>query len=377
MLLEEKMRQFFYRLKDKQNLLILVITILFFSSCFRPAEDNANNDTKVGKASVAGANIIVEGGLATVREAYSGSVTLWLQAPVQNIHLNLTNSTVTNWQIVLQNAVPNTLFLNPGAIPYTESQDKLTYTVNLSLVSGNQYNLSFGPADYNTSDSFAYAVLGDIQNAIDSVRDIYQKMNSDTSLRFLIIVGDLVQRGARNEYLEFISKASLLNIPFYGTPGNHDVMSGGADNWYEYFGRCNVFFQFKNTAFSLIDSSYATIDPTVYKWLKGWSSSHSYRVHYFFTHIPPIDPVGIRSGSFRSKNEAYKLLAILAGANVDSTFYGHVHAYHPFSNAGIPAYITGGGGGKPEQFVGFKRHFLKVTVNPAAQTTAVSKVDVD
>lgn len=35
---------------------------------------------------------------------------------------------------------------------------------------------------------------------------------------------------------------------------------------------------------------------------------------------------------------------------VDLTVHGHVHSYYAFANAGIPAFITGGGGAIPERF---------------------------
>ena len=42
-----------------------------------------------------------------------------------------------------------------------------------------------------------------------------------------------------------------------------------------------------------------------------------------------------------------KLLGMLSAAGVDLTLYGHVHTYLEFTNAGIPAYISGGGGAIP------------------------------
>jgi hypothetical protein len=75
-------------------------------------------------------------------------------------------------------------------------------------------------------------------------------------------------------------------------------------------------------------------------------------------HIPPIDPIGVRNGSFASRGEASKLLGSLARAKVDLTVYGHIHSYYQFENAGIPAYISGGGGAIPERFDGIGRHFM-------------------
>jgi hypothetical protein len=94
-------------------------------------------------------------------------------------------------------------------------------------------------------------------------------------------------------------------------------------------------------------------------------------------HIPPLDPIGVRNGAFASRNEAAKLLARLATAGVDLTLYGHIHSYYHFDNAGIPAFISGGGGAIPEKFDNIGRHFLVVDADPSAQTFQVRVVRVD
>src|SRR5690606_20030834 len=124
--------------------------------------------------------------------------------------------------------------------------------------------------------------------------------------------------------------------------------------------------RFKGVAFSLVDSGNASLDPIVYDWLDGWLDRAAGDVHVFGTHFPPIDPVGARAGSFRSRKEAAKLLSRLAAGAVDLTLYGHIHSYYSYENAGIPAYISGGGGALPEKLDGIGRHFLTIDVDPQA-----------
>ena len=66
-----------------------------------------------------------------------------------------------------------------------------------------------------------------------------------------------------------------------------------------------------------------------------------------------------------------------ARANLDLTLYGHVHSYYAFENAGIPAYIVGGGGALPERFDDVGRHFVTVDVGADAGIQRVSLVRVD
>jgi hypothetical protein len=94
-------------------------------------------------------------------------------------------------------------------------------------------------------------------------------------------------------------------------------------------------------------------------------------------HIPPLDPIGVRNGAFASRIEAAKLLGRLAEGHVDLTLYGHIHSYYEFDNAGIPAFISGGGGAIPERFDGIGRHFMLFQADPTRGITAHQIVRVD
>ena len=94
-------------------------------------------------------------------------------------------------------------------------------------------------------------------------------------------------------------------------------------------------------------------------------------------HIPPIDPIGVRNGSWASRSEAAKLLGRLAEGRVDLTLYGHVHSYYEFDNAGIPAFISGGGGAIPERFDRIGRHFMVFEVDAQQGVLRKDVVKVD
>jgi len=103
-------------------------------------------------------------------------------------------------------------------------------------------------------------------------------------------------------------------------------------------------------------------------WLDGWLADGRDQAHVVLTHVPPLDPFGGRYGSFRSAQDARRLLAGLVEGNVDLTLYGHIHTYLRFENAGIPAYISGGGGAQPMKWDGIDRQFLVVTIDPAMRS---------
>jgi hypothetical protein len=94
-------------------------------------------------------------------------------------------------------------------------------------------------------------------------------------------------------------------------------------------------------------------------------------------HIPPLDPVGSRNAAFASRAEASALLAKLAEARVDLTLYGHIHSYYSFENAGIPAFISGGGGAAPERAGNIGRHFVVFEADATQGIVSSELVRVD
>jgi 3',5'-cyclic AMP phosphodiesterase CpdA len=219
--------------------------------------------------------------------------------------------------------------------------------------------------------------MADIQNALPEVHQVFARVNAEPGVRFVIFLGDLTERGKLREYHEAIAQITTLDVPFYATLGNHELYND-AERWRTYFGRYTQHFTFRGVTFSLIDSASATIDPIVYGWLDEWLAEARDRIHVYGSHYPPLDPIGYREGSMASRREAEKLLAKLAAGNVDLTLYGHIHTLHTFDNAGMPAFISGGGGAEPMRLDGIGRHFLVVDVDPAAnEVSAVDVVRVD
>ena len=203
-------------------------------------------------------------------------------------------------------------------------------------------------------------------------------MNADPSIAFVVSAGDLTSQGKALQLERFQRELEKLSVPFFATLGNHELGTSSVP-FHDYFGRADFRFVYRSMQFTFLDSGSATIDPLVYEWLDGWLAEGQSRVHAVIMHIPPIDPIGVRNGSFADRNEAAKLLAKLAGGHVDLTLYGHIHSYYPFSNAGIPAYISGGGGAIPERFDGIGRHYLTIDVDPARGVlqTAIVRIDPD
>ncbi|MFM2417276.1 MAG: hypothetical protein RL385_1999 [Pseudomonadota bacterium] len=219
-------------------------------------------------------------------------------------------------------------------------------------------------------------MLSDIQRAVGDVDEVFARINADPDIRFVVSTGDLGNTGIRAELERFQLALRGLAVPFFTTAGNHE-MGAPPRIFHELFGAFNSHFVFRGVHFSFVDSGNATIDPAVYDRLGVWLEEARDKTHVVCTHVPPLDPVGFRSGAFRSRNEAAKLVAMLGRGAVDALFLGHIHSYYAFSSASIATYISGGGGAVPERFDGIGRHYLRVHASQNGGVHEVALVRID
>jgi 3',5'-cyclic AMP phosphodiesterase CpdA len=286
-----------------------------------------------------------------------------------------------SWTVVVRNVMPEaelsaTVGSEPLLVDALPGPQPTVKTWRVRLPPGSEARLTVAPPLWNQPMPFRFAALADVQEALPRVGDIYRRINADPTLRFIFFSGDLTQRGSVEQLEEFQSRLQESRIPLFATLGNHELLTTDP-RFHEYFGRGNLHFTFQGVHFTMIDSGDSALDPRAEQALDGWLESARNSVHILGTHIPLVDPIGVRNGAFASRNEAAALLAKLARGGLDLTLYGHVHSYYAFSNAGIPAFISGGGGAIPEQFDGVGRHFLAVDVDPAQGVRTVSLVRVD
>jgi predicted phosphodiesterase len=355
-----------------------LVTSLVSVACLRPTEQRAERDLEVGKATVSGARFVVSDGLAAVRQASASKLVLWSSAPAYTLRAELSPDAATTWELSVRNCVRDTV-LEPSSVIIeslpTELETEKAWRIELPPAATTM--LRIAPPDADTPGPFRFALLSDIQEAIDRLVDIHQRINSEPDIRFLLGAGDLTQQGGADELERYQRELRSLRVPYYTTLGNHELGTEDGRAWQRYFGRASFRFVYRGVQFSMLDSGSATLDPLVYDWLDGWLAEGEDRLHIAAMHIPPVDPIGVRNGSFASRNEAAKLLVRLANAGVDMTLYGHIHSYYDFDNAGIPARISGGGGAIPERFDGYGRHFLVVDADAEQSSIATRIVQVD
>lgn len=348
--------------------------LLVGGGCLRTAQDRAEQDLEVGFGAAGGVTFEVEQGLAAIRRLEPGWIELWAQAPVLAVRVAADAAAVERWTVVVSNAMPQSAITASGGIRDVEAAlpavgapvTRRRWTVTLER--GAEARFVVAPPDADRVEGWRFAIVNDLHNNAENVgqlRAAMQLVNSDPSIRFVLCAGDLVAAPQpRPEFIRLQNELAQLHVPFYATTGNHDINLQDTTAWHDLFGRHSLHFRFKGTHFSLVDSGTATVDPMVYDWLDEWLDEGREAVHVLVTHMPAIDPVGTRNGSFRSRKEAAKLLAKLAAGKVDLILHGHLHSYYAFSEAGIPAHISAWGGPIPEHMDGIGSVFLTVDLLP-------------
>jgi Icc protein len=352
-----------------------LLALLLCAGCLEVAEGRAQHEEEIGRASADAVAAIVDEGLGSVQQLDRAGLRVWASAPAFRITVAFSGTPLPGtFTLAVDNAMPDAVLTGardivplPGAIP---TERRWTFTPD------PLDELVVAPPDAGVAGSFRFAAMADVQEAIGKVQDIYRRIGADPQIRFVVFDGDLTQWGNTEELRRFQRECKSLPVPMFATLGNHEL-GNGPPAFHTLFGRGSFRYLFRGVQFTMLDSASATLAPLTYTRLEGWLAEGRDRLHVVGMHIPPIDPVGTRNGAFASRAEGARLLAMLAAGGVDLTLYGHIHSYYSFWNAGIPAYISGGGGALPERFDGIGRHFLVVDADPAAKEVKVHVVRVD
>lgn len=348
--------------------------LLAATACLNGAEGRARREDHVGHFESNGQHIDIDDGHGVVRSVADGDVSLWANAPELGIVLDLGATTV---RLHIDNVLADAELEAVDDQGDVTSVERPTPTEAIwTVTTTGAARFALRAPDSADTSPWRFIMFADVQEAIDRVDDVYAIMNTSAGARFVVMAGDLTERGTEDELAEFRERMRALLIPIYVTLGNHELGTG--DNpYFEWFGRGTHMFRFRGTQFTFVDTASATVAVRTRELMRPWWREGRDYAHVAIMHIPPIDPVGSRAGSFSSKNEAYGFINEMAENGVDLTLYGHVHSYYAFSNGGIPAFISGGGGALPERMDGVGRHFLSIDVDPPRQLFEVSLTRVD
>ena len=161
---------------------------------------------------------------------------------------------------------------------------------------------------------------------------------------FLFHCGDLTPLGQESQYQSLLTVTGDLAVPFYTTPGNHDIRLGGRERYIEHFGEVTYSFDLKSAHFSVFDTSEGDVDEATYTWLKNDLESSDAAWKIVFTHIPPFDPRPGMNHTLLNVTTSHRLMTLFESTNVTAVFSGHIHMYNSTVVNGVHYFITGGAG---------------------------------
>ncbi|HYO71724.1 MAG TPA: metallophosphoesterase, partial [Archangium sp.] len=208
-----------------------VLALLAVGCSMRPSEERALKDLRVGQVDANGVAFSVEEGLAVVRKVEPGTLTLWGSAPAFHVRAVSSAGATEKWTVVVRNAMPDAeLSAMAGNEPLVvealpEGPLRTVKTWRVEVPAGAEARLTVAPPLWDQPMPFRFAALADVQEALPRVGDIYRRINTDPTLRFIYFSGDLTQRGTVEQLEEFQSRLLESRIPLFASLGNYELIT--------------------------------------------------------------------------------------------------------------------------------------------------------
>src|SRR5262245_5500126 len=241
-----------------------------------------------------------------------------------------------------------------GAIAFSGNRKNGVGGLQIDVENRNPWtHLRLNDAD----DTFHFVVVSDRTGA-HRARIFSQAVEQINLLQpaFVICVGDLIQGYSKDtgtlaeQWKEFQTYTSKLQMPFFYVPGNHDLANPVESAvWKERFGRRYYHFLYKDVLFLAVCSDDPNEDKEDGKlskdqieyFQKVLSDNKSVRWTIVCIHKPVWTHKNLETNGWLDIEKA------LAGRNY-TVFAGHIHKYQKFVRQGMNYYqlATTGGGSK-------------------------------
>jgi serine/threonine-protein phosphatase CPPED1 len=236
----------------------------------------------------------------------------------------------------------------------------------------------------NSTDDFKFVVVSDRTGG--HREKIFSKAIEQINLlqpEFVLSVGDLIEGYSTDrekvleQWKEFQSFASKLQMPFFYVPGNHDVTNKAMEKiWEEKFGRRYYHFVYKGVLFLILNSNDPPASASFSEAQVAWAQkvledNKNARWTIVAFHKP------LWHGTDIEKNRWGQIERTLAGRNY-TVFVGHEHRYVKFVRNGMNYYqlaTTGGGSKLRGVWYGEFDHITWVTMKPAGPVLANIMLD--
>ncbi len=174
-------------------------------------------------------------------------------------------------------------------------------------------------------DSFTFAVIADNHSHYDELLNAIGYINVDTTIAFVIHLGDLSEMGLLREYEWVRDILRVLSKPYFVVIGNHDCLSNGVRIYRKMFGELDFTFTFGNTKFVLINDNAWEFDGGVpdYDFLENELADRQDCTNLIVAaHVPPFG-----DQMSRNDNEA-TYVGLMNDHGVALSMHGHTHWHY-------------------------------------------------
>jgi len=210
-----------------------------------------------------------------------------------------------------------------GFFASTGLDERLKARGNLEFIDSHNYR------QLTLSEKYSFIVVTDIHikdgrtYGIEELKTVIDDPGND--VKFLVVLGDITQDGAREDLDLFINIAVDFGIPVFPAIGNHDIYFGGWTAWKDLIGSTNYRIDAGSTTLLIMDSANSFFGSDQLDWLETELRDAADRV-FVFTHVNLFTKSAGDPQQLTDINERAKIVSILRN-KCDAMFMGHVHEW--------------------------------------------------
>ena len=206
-----------------------------------------------------------------------------------------------------------------GLFSSTDIDERLQERNNFTFLN-TQPPLSIGSGNYSFIVLTDTHIEGGNANGLEKLPAI---VSADSSIKFVVVVGDVTQNGAKEDIDKFIEIAKSLSVPIYPVIGNHDIYFGNWPVWKENIGSTSYKISEGNAALFMLDSANAFYGKQQLDWLEG-EMKLTNRDVFVFSHHNLFTEGLVNLQQTSSNYERARLTSILRN-KCHIMFMGHSH----------------------------------------------------
>ena len=193
----------------------------------------------------------------------------------------------------------------------------------------------------SAQSSFKFAHISDTHiggavTAAEDLRNTVKDINADSSLKFVVITGDITEFGADGELKEARTILDSLNKPWHIIPGNHDAnwSESGANSFRTVFGSETTSFQYGGYLFA-----GTACGPNMRMGPGQVPRENIVWLDSVLDHLPGPDMPIVYMNHYpqdSSQNNWYEAMDRLKRHNIQLILCGHGHNNHLLNFEGVP-----------------------------------------